>query len=130
MSVVLALHRMVTKVGHQPEPIGAVLRSKPHSHSRHLRHSVVGPQFCLGQVTLRHRQKHHRHPSENIADGDHILILVKNFSRLLPSDDLTKDTVPSSQNRPSIYLERSAVPCRVAAHRAGRVSRCLGNLGR
>ncbi len=130
MSMVLTLHRMVTKVGHQPEPLGAVLRSKPRSHSRHLRHSGVGPQLRLGQVTLRHRQKHHRHPSENIADDDHILILVKNFSRLPPGDDLTKDAVPSSQSRPSIYLERLAARCEATAHCVGLVSRCLGSPGR
>ena len=86
--VLLGLHRVVAEVREQPEPPRAVLLPHPHRELADAPH--VLPQLRLRHVPLRHRQQHHRHPAQPVAEHHHLVVLVEDVRRLLARDDVAE----------------------------------------
>src|SRR5438552_1792302 len=88
VAVLLALHRLVSKIRQQPEPPRAMLL--PHLHRDLADAPYVHPQFPLRHVLLRYGEQHHRHPAQPVAEHHHLIVFVEDVGRLAAFYDLAK----------------------------------------
>jgi hypothetical protein len=92
VTVLLALHRVVTEVGEKPKASGAHPLADIRGNAANVA-NVVFPEFGLRGVLLRHCEEHYRHPTEDVLDNDDLVILVDDVCWLTPGYNVAKDAV-------------------------------------
>jgi uncharacterized membrane protein YkvA (DUF1232 family) len=93
--MLLALHGVQPEVGEQAEAVGAVLAAHAHGHLAQVAH--VPPELRLRQVALGHRQEHHRHPVQAVAEDHHLVVLIEHLRLGAAGDDGAEDTGTDAQ---------------------------------
>jgi len=91
MGVLLGLHRIEAEVGQEAEAVGTEATSHLHGYLPYSAH--IAPKLFLGHVGLGDGQKHHRHPTQPVAEHHYFLVLVEDLCHFSLGHYLAEDAV-------------------------------------